>query len=91
MAIHDITSQKDLVAKLGEGWDAPKLNKTLNGIRRWAVDDLAALAQVFHVAPGALLGSTADLVGVVAHPAASGGHVSGPVSIRNPSIELTHT
>lgn len=65
MAVHDITSQKDLVARLGEGWDAPKLNRSLHGSRRWALEDLPALATAFRVTPGALLGDTAELVGAI--------------------------
>jgi Cro/C1-type HTH DNA-binding domain len=74
MAIHDITSQKDLVARLGEGWDGPKLTRSLNGSRKWALEDLPAIATVFGVTPAALLSDAAELVGA-AQPTLTAGSV----------------
>ena len=70
MAVHNITHQKELAARLD--WGADKLTRTLNGTRRWSLDDLVDLARVFDVTPSALLADVADLVGIAAQPAASG-------------------
>lgn len=79
MAVHDMTQQKALAARLG--WDAPKLARALNGQRRWALEDLPALADVFGVTPAALLSDTAELVGA-SHPARVSPAVSQGVSAR---------
>lgn len=79
MAVHDIHSQLDLAARMG--WDAPKLNKSLNGTRRWALEDLPAIADVFGIRPAALLSDTAELVGA-SHPARVSDTVSQGVSAR---------
>lgn len=78
MAVHDITHQKDLAAQLN--WGADKLTRTLNGTRRWSLDDLADLARVFGVTPASLLSDTTELVGAV-HPTATS-RVSRVVSGR---------
>jgi plasmid maintenance system antidote protein VapI len=70
MAVHDIREQQDLAARLG--WAPARINKLLNGSQRWAINDLPALARVFGVSPGSLLGDTADLVNAAAHPAVAG-------------------
>lgn len=61
MAVHDIHSQVELAARLN--WDTVKLNKTLRGSRRWALEDLPAVAAAFGVTPADLLADTATLVG----------------------------
>jgi DNA-binding transcriptional regulator YdaS (Cro superfamily) len=62
MAVRRIHEQQQLAALLG--WAGPKLNKSLKGHRRWALEDLVTLATVLGVQPGDLLGDTATLVGV---------------------------
>lgn len=76
MAVHTITHQKELAARLD--WGADKLTRSLNGSRKWSLEDLPAIARVFGVTPAALLSDTAELVGAT-HPAASG---SGPLNER---------
>lgn len=63
MATRDMTTQRDLVNALG--WPQAKVTKTLNGDRRWSVEDLYEVAQVFGIPAGTLLGGTADVVGAV--------------------------
>jgi DNA-binding transcriptional regulator YdaS (Cro superfamily) len=86
MAVHDITSQKELVARLGDGWEPSKLTRSLNGSRKWALEDLPDIARAFGVTPAALLSDTTDLVGLASHPAAAGYElrrgVSGGISPR---------
>lgn len=60
MATRDMTRQSQLVEALG--WPQAKVTKTLNGDRRWSVEDLYELATVFGISAGALLGTTAEVV-----------------------------
>lgn len=78
MAVHGITHQKDLAARLD--WGADKLTRTLKGARRWALEDLVDLARVFGVTPAALLSDTAELVGASGPRVAVSNGVSGTVS-----------
>ena len=79
MAVHGITHQKDLAAQLQ--WGSDKLTRTLNGSRRWALEDLPAIAEIFGVRPAALLSDTAELVGA-AQPARVSDASSQGVSAR---------
>jgi hypothetical protein len=69
MAVKRIEAQKDLAAELG--WVESKLTKSLRGTRRWSLDDLPELADVFGVQPADLLGDVNHLVNVAA-PAMTG-------------------
>jgi len=62
MAVRRIEAQKDLAAKLG--WVESKLTKSLRGTRRWSLEDLPELANVFGVQPADLIGDVNNLVSV---------------------------
>jgi hypothetical protein len=72
MAARDMYEQRQLADALG--WPSAKMTKTLKGDRRWSVEDLYEVAQVFGITAGALLGSTAEVV------AAAGPTVANPVN-----------
>lgn len=74
MAARDMYEQRQLADALG--WPSAKMTKTLKGDRRWSVEDLYEVAQVFGIAAGVLLGSTTDVVGA-AGPTAAVGNGSG--------------
>ena len=61
MAARDMYEQRQLADALG--WPSAKMTKTLKGDRRWSVEDLYEVAQVFGITAGVLLGSTTDVVG----------------------------
>lgn len=89
MAVHDITHQKDLAARLG--WDAPKLARSLSGQRRWALEDLPVVADAFGVRPAALLSDTAELVGASPPAAAVSGitrRVTGEYRASNDALVI---
>ena len=59
MAVHGIR-QTELADQLG--WDRTLMSDRLRGKRGWKIEDLAELASRFNVPPGALLGTTAEVV-----------------------------
>lgn len=61
MATREMHEQRQLADLLG--WTSSKMTKTFRGDRKWALDDLSALADALGVTPSALLGDTAQLVG----------------------------
>ena len=69
MAVQRIEAQKDLAARLG--WGESKLTKSLRGDRKWSLEDLPELAEVFGVQPSDLIGDVTQLVNV-AHPRRTG-------------------
>lgn len=73
MALHGI----DSASELGRLMDRTEnhIARQLAGSRAWRLADLPALARVFGVTPGALLGDTAQLVGA-AQPAVAAGSVN---------------
>lgn len=74
MAARDMVEQRQLAEALG--WPSAKMTKTLKGDRKWSVEDLYEVAQVFGITAGVLLGSTTDVVGA-AGPAVAVGNGSG--------------
>lgn len=85
MAVKRIEAQKDLAAQLG--WVESKLTKSLRGTRKWSLDDLPELADVFGVQPSDLIGDVTKLV-TAAHPHRTGtdGTVSTAVNGCYPRI-----
>lgn len=63
MAVHGIGTQTELAARLG--WDRTLMANRFSGKRAWKIEDLAELAELFGVEPGALLGDTGNLIGAV--------------------------
>jgi len=78
MAARDMYEQRQLAEALN--WPTPKMTKTLGGGRRWSVEDLYEVAQVFGIEPGRLLGGPADVVGAAGPTAASVG--TDPINRR---------
>jgi len=77
MAARDMYEQKQLGEALG--WPSAKMTKTLNGSRKWSVEDLYEVAAVFGVTAGALLGDPAELIGAAGPSIAA---VNGSVTRR---------
>lgn len=64
MAIRGISTTRALATLLGDNEN--HLSNRLNGRRKWQLDDIAKLANVFHVEAGLILGDTATLAGAIA-------------------------
>lgn len=64
MAIRGISTTRALATLLGDNEN--HLSNRLNGRRKWQLDDIAKLANIFHIAPGLILGDTAELAGAIA-------------------------
>lgn len=64
MAMRQIDEQQQMAELLG--WNASKLSRTLNGGRKWQIEDLIWVGTVFNIEPGLLLGNTATLAGAIA-------------------------
>jgi len=77
MAARDMNEQKQLGDALG--WPSAKMAKTLNGSRKWSVEDLYEVAAVFGVTAGALLGDPAELIGAAGPSVAA---VNGSITRR---------
>ena len=85
MAIRGISTVREFATLLGDNEN--HLGNRLTGRRKWQIDDLAKLAHVFDVAPGLLLGNTAELAGALA-PTGTGS-VTGAPQVKSPY--LAHT
>ena len=69
MALRGISDQKTLAARLG--WGADKVSTSFSGRRRWSLDDLQELADVFGLQPSDVVAEPSELVNVTA-PARTG-------------------
>lgn len=87
MAIHGIHEQQELAARMG--WRPAQLNKSLAGMRRWALEDLTVLAKVFNLTPAALLSDTAELVGA-SQPAKIAGRDNAAAFTTVPNANRQH-
>jgi hypothetical protein len=86
MAARDMFEQRQLADALG--WPSAKMTKTLKGDRRWSVEDLYEVAGIFGITPGALLGSSAEVVAAAGPAVAAVGTTSGSTrgSVTGPYV-----
>lgn len=62
MALRGISDQKTLAARLG--WGADKVSTSFSGRRRWSLDDLQELADVFGIQPSDVVAEPTQLVNI---------------------------
>lgn len=86
MAAREMYEQRQLAEALS--WPSAKMTKTFKGDRRWSVEDLVEVAGVFGIAPGALLGSSTEIVGAAGptQAAVNGSGIHGYFTQKRDSV-----
>lgn len=78
MALRGISDQKTLAARLG--WGADKVSTSFSGRRRWSLDDLQELADVFGLQPGDVVAEPTQLVNITSPTGTEGATVTRAVT-----------